>query len=102
MDYAELNAMMQTPELMARGKTFAVILGARALMNILHSIPMAVFETDVVESPIKGGMKLLGCPVYVPENYPDAAFAVTKDELEKVLQNIGPLVKTKESTECPT
>ena len=94
MDYMELQAMLETPELMGRGKPCAVIMGGHALMSTLHAIPSPVFETDVVESPIKAGMKLLGFPVYVPENHPDVAFAVTHDELERVLQNIGPLVKS--------
>lgn len=101
MDYTDLNAMLQVPELMVRGKPCAVIMGARALMNTLHAVPI-VFETDVSESPIKQGMKLMGLPVYVPENHPDAAFAVTRDELERVLENIGPLVKPKRPPTCPT
>ena len=94
--------MLQVPELMGRGKPCAVILGACALMNTLNTIPMAVFETDVAESPTKQGMTLMGLPVYVPELHPYAAFVVTRDELERVLQNIGPLVKTKRPPTCPT
>lgn len=102
MDYIELNAMLQVPELMVRGKPCAVILGACALMNILNTVPTAALKSDVVEDPIKAGTTLMGLPVYVPELHPYAAFAVTRDELERVLENIGPLVKTKRPPTCPT
>ena len=102
MDYTELNAMLQVPELMVRGKPCAVILGACALMNTLNTIPMAVFDADMTKDPIKAGTTLMGLPVYVPELHPYAAFAVTRDELERVLENIGPLVKTKRPPTCPT
>jgi hypothetical protein len=94
MDYTELNAMLEVPDLMVRGKPCAVIMGSCALMTALNTIPMAVFDADMTEDPIRAGMTLMGLPVYVPERHPDAAFAVTRDELERVLQNIGPLVKT--------
>ena len=77
-------------------------MGSCALMNTLNAIPMAMFKSDIVKDPIKAGMTLIGLPVYVPELHPYVAFAVTRDELGRVLENIGPLVETKRSSTCPT
>ena len=93
MDFMELQAMLETPELTGRGKPCAVILGAVAAMNILHEVPFAVYEDNPKESPLKRCMTLLGLPVYVPERHPHAAFAVTQGELEQTLQRVGPLLK---------
>ena len=93
MDFMELQAMLETPELMGRGKPCAVIMGAMAAMNTVHSLPFPVYDNSSEESPLERCTTLLGLPVYVPERHPHAAFAVTKGELEQTLQRVGPLLK---------